>query len=469
MKRHVTTDRFVRAVGVTGMGFLLFQFLFLWMYTNIDGYFYWAIGHYFKTGVYPFLSPFIYARPITISPPLYGIVLALLGILPHADVLLHAAQLALIGLTAILLFRMLSRVLSSKYAACISFAFLLFPANVIFTHSMMTEIPAQTAMTAFLYFIMKFQETNKPHHLTRSLLLSAGMVLLKYQFIVLYIGVFIAVIWNAKHTIRSRSTAMPLAASILLLVVWISINYAITGVVGLSDTKKMPFYTNAVWSGHLYPSETDPAVLALRKFVPATADPYAEYWDLQDFILPYVDRDWTKIDELLGNVGIAAIKTHPFTYLANGPRTFLSTLTHTAPWWHNVGTFGTSDPVQPLYCNKLDSIQFCDPIISFPWSYKIWNIYISWATLFYNRVIPTIFLVVFLPLLLLSLFYARSSGRLLAWMYLVNLLPLSYVAMPESRYLIPYYPLMILVSVYGFQSATVLICQFSPRKTTTKK
>ena len=88
--------------------FLVFHLLFLWMYTNIDGYFYWAFGQYVKTGVYPFLPSFTYLRPTTISPPLYGIFLMLLGVFTRADIIVHILQLGMLAGTSALLYKLLT-------------------------------------------------------------------------------------------------------------------------------------------------------------------------------------------------------------------------------------------------------------------------------------------------------------------------------------------------------------------------
>lgn len=426
-----------RLLFILGSIFLLFHFLFLWIHTNIDGYFYWAIGQFFKTGIYPFVSPFIYAKPTTISPPLYGIFLALLESLPFGDMLLHLIQLLLLATTTLLLYKILKTIVSSNTAALVSFLFLIFPTNVIYAGSMMTEIASQTALTVYLYLIHK-------KHLGNALILSSVMILLKYQFLFLFL-------FTAIMCIREfRKYIIYALLGFFIITLWAITNHTITGVWGLSDTKKMPFYTNMVWSGRYFPPNSDPSVIALRAYVPATSNQYAEYWDLQDFILPKVNRQWTMVDELLGNVGIAAIRTHPKEYVTNGVRIFFQTITHRAPWFDNLETFGGYDPGQPLYCDRLGSIQFCKPIIMTSISYPLWNAYVKLSRAFYNLVVPPFLLFFFLPMLAISLLDTRI--RLFALIYLSNLIPISYLSMVESRYLIPYYPLIVIIIVLGIQT-----------------
>ena len=461
MKHTLSSRLITKILAALGVLYLLFHMLFLWMYTNIDGYFYWAIGQYFKTGTYPFIAPFLYNKPTTISPPLYGLFLALIGSLPRGDIFLHAIHLLLMATTTLLLFRILSKIISANSAAFISFLFLIFPTNVIYTSSMMTELPAQTAMTAYLFLAARFLKTRTIAPIAYALLLSAVMTLLKYQFIILFIFTGITLFWKLKQ--YKGPKLFPVFSAIigtLIILLWVITNHSITGVWGLSDTKKMPFYTNFVWDGRHYPKESNPAVIALRTLVPNTTDRYGQYWDLQDYILPYTNRDWRMVDELLGNVGVAAIYEHPMEYLFNGIRIFFQTLTHRAPWWQNIQTFGTIDPIQPLYCDHLETIQFCQPIIKTADSYSLWNAYVAKSRTLYDTFMPSIFLFLFFPSLIITLVDKRSRVRFYSIMYLVNLVPISYLSMTESRYLIPYYPLMIIITVYGMKKIQATVSRY---------
>lgn len=440
---------------VTG-AFLVFHGLFLWMYTNIDGYFYWAFGQYVKTGIYPFLPSFIYLRPTTISPPLYGIFLMLLGFFTRADIILHILQLAMLAGTSALLYRLLRSLIPKAPALTLSCLFILFPTNVIYASSMMSEISAQFLFTLWVYLVHRFAQSRNISYLSHAVFLAAIMTLLKYQFLfsgLLSFGLF--TFFFFKERAKHASSFFPVVLGGLILLLWIWTNHAITGVWGLSDTRKMPFYTNFVWDGKHFPKETDPAVIALRAFVPETANNYAQYWDLQEYILPRVNGDWRAIDELLGNVGLAAIREEPLAYLANAGRVFLQIHTQKAPWWHNIATFGWQDPAQPLYCGVLSSIQFCRPIILAPRSYRWWNAYVNGATSFYNTVFPLFAIIIFFPALIATLCIPRrKKERIFPILYLVNMLPISFLAFAESRYLVPFYPLILIISTLGLQKIT---------------
>lgn len=432
--------------------FFVFHVLFLWMYTNIDGYFYWAFGQYVKTGVYPFLPSFTYLRPTTISPPLYGIFLMLLGFIPRADIIIHILQLLMLAGTATLLYKLLTPFVRRPVALTLSCLFILFPANVIYAASMMTEIPAQFLMTCYVYLAHRFIVSKKISSLSSMVLLAAVMTLLKYQFLfltLLSLGLF-AFFFFQTH-VKRIVHVFPVALGVGILLLWVVTNHAITGVWGLSDTRKMPFYTNFVWDGRHFPKETDPAVIALRAFVPATANKYGQYWDLQGYILPRVGGDWRAVDELLGNVGLAAIREQPLAYLANAGRVFLQIHTHTSPWWNNMATFGLRDPIQPLYCGALSSIQFCRPIVLTSWSYRWWNAYVHGATSFYNTVVPAFAIIIFFPALAVTLFKGKRHERIFPFLYMTNMLPISFLAFVESRYLVPFYPLILIITVLGLR------------------
>lgn len=459
------TNLFTKCILLTGLLFIVFHFLFLWMYTNIDGYFYWAIGEYFTKGTYPFIPPFIYKHPTTVSPPLYGFLTAFAGAMPRGDVVLHAIQLFMLVATTALLYSILSSFINRRSAAIIVFLFMLFPVNIIYASSMMTELPAQCAFTLYMFLMHKYNESKRDQWLGLSIPLTSVMTLLKYQFIFMFLFSLSLVILRVIKIKRiSFMTFLYSATAVFIITIWVFVNHDVTGIWGLSDTRKMPFYTNFVWDGKHFPKETNPQVIALRKYVPPYADKYAEYWDLQDYILPYVERDWRVVDELLGNVGIAAIKEQPFDYLSNGVRIFFEILTNRAPFWNNVETFGMVDAQQPLYCGKLGTIEFCKPLIMTASSYTIWNVFVRLSRSLYNRIFPLFALFIFLPSLALVLAESESKKRIFAFLYLLNLIPISYLAFVESRYLILFYPLMVVISVLGVQRAFRLIRGIFPKK-----
>ena len=92
-----------------------------------------------------------------------------------------------------------------------------------------------------------------------------------------------------------------------------------------------------------------------------------------------------------------------------------------------------------------------------PLSYTLWNMYVRASRTFYDAVMPPVFLVLFLPSLLVVLMTRTWKKRIYAIIYLVNLIPISYLSMAESRYLIPYYPLIIIIAVLGIQAIALFL------------
>lgn len=59
---------------------------------------------------------------------------------------------------------------------------------------------------------------------------------------------------------------------------------------------------------------------------------------------------------------------------------------------------------------------------------------------------PSLF---FFPALIITLFKGQRRERIFLFLYLANMLPISFLAFVESRYLIPFYPLILIISVLG--------------------
>ena len=150
----MNTKVFVKVTCILTVIWFLFNLLFFWMHANVDSYFYFAIGEYFRTGNYPFQTPFIYTKPTTISPPLYGLFFTLTHGLLRADILLHAVQLSFLAATSYLLYKTLRLHISRRMATLISCLFALFPINIIYASNVMTENPAQFVVMLIIYLLV---------------------------------------------------------------------------------------------------------------------------------------------------------------------------------------------------------------------------------------------------------------------------------------------------------------------------
>lgn len=163
-------------------------FFFGWMHANVDSYNYYAIGEYFRTGLYPFQEPFVYLRPTTISPPLYGIFFTVTSNVPRADILLHGLQLLLLGITSFLLYRLLLKYVSPMTSGIISCLFALFPINIIYAGSVMTETPSQFLLMLWLSLMVIGKRNNQVRYFGLATLVAAIATLMKYN-----LGIFVPV------------------------------------------------------------------------------------------------------------------------------------------------------------------------------------------------------------------------------------------------------------------------------------
>lgn len=444
---------------LSGMA-LTFHFFFIWMFQHGDSYYYLAFMQFLKTGIYPFQHPFIYQKPTTIAAPLYSFLLLPLSYLTRADIWLHLTQLLMLVGTAYLLFLILKLIINlprrqagQQLSIVIASLFIFIPANFIFASYVMTEIPALFCHTVFMYVLLKFLKTSKIQYLSVLLLFTSLMTLLKYQFILLFGISGILFGWTLIRKLYWKiipSLILPLIG-ITILVTWIIYNHQITGVWGLSDTTKIRFHASYVYYGGHFPKESDPAVQKLREFIPWDMDPHSAWWDVQYFIIKKIGNNWHDIDEIVGNVGLAAVREDPIGFVINAGKIFstMHTMNTKAPWWNNITLFGDTNPESKawLNCNPYGTFAFCQPLIMTASSYHLWNSFVNWAYGNYVTLFPLFSLYMLFPALLINLLNRDKIGRLLSLLYLGELFVASFSITPEPRYLYPYYPMMIIIVI----------------------
>jgi hypothetical protein len=183
-------------------------------------------------------------------------------------------------------------------------------------------------------------------------------------------------------------------------------------------------------------------------------DKYKAWWEIQDYIKPYVHNDWHRIDEIIGNVGLAAVKNDPIGYLINTFNMFISI--HNAdksPWWFNLTFFGDKSyyATNSLNCRTYNTFVFCQPIIFTPYSYQVWDQFVSVSSWLYIQIFTPICLYVFLPALVLLFISSKMSDWVLGLLYIIPLMFSALSITPEPRYLMPSYPLILLITLLGFK------------------
>ncbi len=433
----------------TGTAFLLFG----WMNYIIDSYFYLALVQYFKSGTYPFQAPFIYSKPTTISPPGYALLLLMVQWLPGPDVVLHLIQMLFLMGSSFLIYRMLRRQIGIAPAVVAACLYFLLPANLLYSSYMLTENGASFLVALFLFLLYRYETDKRPVWIGLTCLLGGVMTLWKYSLIT-----FMA--YAVLRFFRTRGKrpvhSVFLLEGLAIIALWISINYTITGRIGLSDTNGVQLWNQAVWIGKLLPSEQTPSMKTLREYIPPSVNLQVAYWDLQWYILTKTGNSWEAVDRLLGNVSRDALLQHPLGYTAN-TLNILFNLHKGRPYWHTLGRFGNNDPSYPLFCGVLWSFEFCGPVIRLPGVYGAWNAYVAGSTWFYEILFPILMLILFVPSILLLLAKGSSWERTLILLYGLGVVPIAMYVHPDPRYIIPFYPIIVLCIALGLRKLALSV------------
>lgn len=417
----------------------IFHALFLWINAISDTYFYWAFAQFLKTGSYPFIHPFLYTKPTTISPPLYSILLLGIEYIKLGGFTLHVLQIATAIGTALFLYKVLSHFFSINIATSAAILFLFIPGNVIFISYVLTEIGAQFLVMLYAYLLFEYVRTHHGNYLALSAPLGFIMGLWKYSLILYGLVSIILLVIHKPHKIISF---IPSAIGISIVFVWILFNHQITGVWGLSDSNAVQLYNQIVWMGKTLPSEQNVALIKLREYIPRNVSLYQSYWDLEDYILPKVGHDWTAMSNIFGNVAYAAVREHPIAYLQTTAQLFFRTHGPGRPYWDNLAVLNIK---RPVFCGTLGTYKFCKSILYHKYlTSELWKIYIRWSDFFYEIPFPFISLFIFLPSLFYSLIRGDAYMKLFGILHLVGTIPVAMYVQFDTRYLLPFYPLMVL-------------------------
>jgi hypothetical protein len=435
----------------------LIHLLFGWVNANVDSYFYWAIGEYFKTGNYPFIHPFIYTKPTTISPPLYGLFFIATDHLPRADILLHGIQLAALGLSSIFVYKLLRLHLSKTLSLWIAFFFSVFPVNLVYASYAMTENLSQLVVCAWLYLVAFGIKHKRPLNVSGAVLLGAVGGVLKYNLMILAPIAGLLLVWFFRPW-KWTYFVYPTFA-VIIICSWILINHTITGVWGLYDTRGTQLYNQFIWQTKLLPPEDHPAVRRMRSLLPPGTNIAVAYWDLQEHLANKLGREWTKIDRVLFDVGWAAVSTHPFEYVFHSLHNFARVHYADNPHWHNLNNIGRKDVsgIDAPFCGVLGSVSACSPVLTTPWSFSIWNTFITYEMRLFRLLAPIVFYVVLLPSLFVTLVSRKHLVRFWSVLYLVTILPIAFTIHPDPRYIVPFYGLGLLVIVAAVQELVPLL------------
>lgn len=426
------------------IGMFLLIFTFGWLNANVDSYNYYAIGEYFRTGTYPFQEPFVYNRPTTISPPLYGLFLAALQAIPRSDIPIHAIQLILLGLSSFLLYRLLRQSISEPIARIIGCLFAMTPVNIIYAGSLMTEIPAQSIVMLWLFFIIDGVKHRDSNPIGLALCVAALGTLLKYN-LGIYIPLSLVLYLYYWQQTQHRRLLMPIAG-LLLIGVWIGANHVITGTWGLYDTRGTQLYNQFIAQTKLLPPDTDQSVIRMRQLLPEGTDIAVYYWDIQEQLSEQLDHEWLAVDRVLFDVAWASVKTHPIQYILHSIRNYGSIHYDHVPHWRNIGNMGRTDVsgIDRPFCGDLGSATTCSPIVPTSVSFSVWNTFIAVEMKLFELFAAPVFFAIFIPSLIALFFIKDRVLRLYLVAYLVGTVPIAFSIHPDPRYVVPFYPIFIL-------------------------
>lgn len=427
-------------------GVLLLHLFFVWVHTTVDSWYMYALAEYFRTGKYTFLWPTIYTNPkvLTDTPPLYSVFLALIYPLPNADFFLHILQLAMYIGTVYLLYLVLRQFLQKPYAIIISCLFALIPGNLVFISYIMTDIGAQFLFMIYIFLIYKYLTTKNIQLLALSVLIGFITGLWKYSF-VLYGGISLAILLF-KHP-RTLSAYIFPAIGVISILSWILIQHSWTGLWAMNDSTGISLHLGIVAQNKLLPSDKSPIMKEFKSYVPSGTNLYVPFWDFVDFLPSDIKNDYIKINKLFGSLALAAIREHPLEVTRSALDAFIEVHNAGAPYWSNLSTYGESNPTAfKLYCKKYGNIQMCKPIIMTRYSYPIWNTFIRASDWFYAYIFPIWSMWLFFPLLLWSVIFGNTVLKTLSWLLIIGKIPISIMAWIDARYLLPFYPLMFIIS-----------------------
>lgn len=459
MKNHSAyyTTLLSHVILVFTTGFLIFHFLFFWVNAIIDSYFYWAIGQYFKTGIYPFVYPFIYLRPPTVSPPAYGLFLNIIQLFPKPDIVLHAIQLIMLGGIGFFVYKTALYVISKPTARIVACLVVLIPGNLIYATLTLTEISAELFISVFMYLVATFYVKKKTSDLAFASALGFTMTTWKYAFIVFGFYAFALFLLQKSKNISSY---IIISCSLFVVLFWILINHSVTGTWGLSDNNAV-IWNQIVMTGKILPDENDPSMIALRTYVSKGTDLFQGYWAIQGYILPSHNNDWLFVDRILSNVARAAIIQHPIAYVITAGNIFWQLHQPGQPYWDNMWMFGDPNPYpfKPS-CDSLGTIQLCKPIFKLTNSFQIWNTFVRLSNTFYLTLFPFIATYIFLPSFLLLLIFGKKLERMLSILYLLGTGPIVFFVHLDRRYIIPLYPIMILTIIFIIQKIPLVMNKF---------
>jgi hypothetical protein len=425
---------------------------YLGVFDDRDSFFYAVLGEflYFKNNI-P-MRPFINDPPQTLFGPVYALLVLPLSYIP--------APGAMIAITAVQILMLFASAGIVGYLAGWPAALLLvlFPFSISFTTVMMSEITTMFLVSVYTVVLYGWTVKHWKFANPSTLLLIAGvLVLTRYAFIPLFVisfGLFFFLPVKNPPPFRLAGTV-----GVLMVFAWILFNIHLHGIIALSTVTGRHLYNNVVSTAHIMPPYPDPKTnYFMDRFINKNRIDMLIYpwWDnemlFNDGILPQ-----TLIDQMYMDVALVTVRHHPFQYAANAIREFF-VIPITAPLYPDSAiTYLRECPATS--CHFTWNRYLCTPTID---NCSVRGLF---ASLFeWEKTLYPFPMIVFLILAVLGIIAATVRGplfmRLIAGIFVMQHLFQSGTEWVEGRFLVPLYPLYILLILYGAKTIVKDIPQF---------
>lgn len=430
--------------------FYALLFFFNWLNPTVDTWIFHAFAQFIRTGKYVFPIPQLpYKHIHTQTAPLYSLLLAGLYYVPSADLVLHGLQISMILLSGFFVFKILRRAVGRSLAIIAGCIFTLLPGNVIFTSLLMSEAGAIFLFTLYLFLVHKYFESKNIIFLSLSVPVGFLAGLWRYSFAIF--GA-ISLIWLLSSRPKNvRMYVFPLIG-VFIISSWIVIQHNLTGIWGLSLDSGIRLHINIAMAEKVLPKDTAPSMIEIHKYISKDVDLTRPFYEIEPYLVPVIGYDYLRLNKLLGDIAIDDIREHPLNLVKVTAASFFQHHLGT-PYSLNLAYFGspTQPEFPPINCAGIETIKFCNPIISLPFAYPLWNAYVRLTFLFYTYVFPVLSFIVFFPSLVWVILRGNREFKFYAWFFVIGRLFVALATAPwsGSRYLLPFYQLMVIITVYS--------------------
>jgi 4-amino-4-deoxy-L-arabinose transferase-like glycosyltransferase len=435
--------------------------LFLELFELPDGFFYVALAQYIFTGIQAPISPFNLVNPQTLFAPMYGFFTYPFMILrwPWGLILIPLLQLFLYFLSGLLVYKTLRIFFSYHWAVAGLVLFILFPFGLVYATVLMSETLGVFFISLYLYLLVQIITKKKSVHPSYLFFLSCVAGLTRYPFILLVPLSCLVWIWKTrkiglKTSFRPVSIFLALAG-LTCIALWINFNHSIHDRWILTSYTGRHLYNNVVHSARLTPPQNDPIWKEFLTRLPKKERLYDPEWVVQ----PWFATDFRAgklteidIDRIFLRFSIRAILHQPFSYVAHVFKTALGNIT--SPPYHTglLSQLGLTDSSCPTCikqaCRIAWNSNMCSPLVTSPVIDRLWGSAIVVWLSFY----PFGTLLLFIFAITGGIFGIINKKRviILIWsIFLFFIFLQASLQQIEGRYIIPTYPLYILLIIYG--------------------